>query len=324
MTEGLLPLQLTGLWLAGAAAASLLCAWAYPLIGQLIAPWAPGARSLARLVYVLSPPLSAGLVVLVVTQPAMAALLIPEHCHAGVCGGHTPVYAAGSGIVIALAAGLSLAAVTVVVVLLGALRTAVLKLHTLRAVANGAVNSDQPYQVLQTDAVVACCVGLWRPQVLLSQALLQLLQPEQLRVVLAHEQAHAARLDNLRGLLVRWATLIWPGGRALQVRKELSIDAEQACDAYAAQMVQDPSLVVQTIRQLAGQRAAISGRGMSFGMHDADARIAALQVQRPGAAGAHGNAWLWGGLWFAVCWSAQVVLLTAGFHAAIELLAAAA
>ena len=67
------------------------------------------------------------------------------------------------------------------------------------------VTTSVPYPVYEVAdrAVFAWTVGIWRPVILVSRGLRESLSPEELQVVLAHEQAHASGRDNLLLLVSR-------------------------------------------------------------------------------------------------------------------------
>jgi beta-lactamase regulating signal transducer with metallopeptidase domain len=90
------------------------------------------------------------------------------------------------------------------------------------------------YRLVETNRPIACCVGYLKPEVYISRGLLVRLEPEHLKAVLAHEYAHAINYDNLRKLLVQWATMAWPKAIKKRIRKDFSNDAENNSDLAAA------------------------------------------------------------------------------------------
>jgi hypothetical protein len=78
------------------------------------------------------------------------------------------------------------------------------------------------------------CVGFLRGRVFVTQGLAKLLDAEELAAVIAHEQAHALRRDNLRQLLAQAAfgpTVIMPTAHAFLRRLQASV--ERAADLEA-------------------------------------------------------------------------------------------
>ncbi|TRO80568.1 M56 family metallopeptidase [Desulfuromonas acetexigens] len=93
----------------------------------------------------------------------------------------------------------------------------------------------------------AVTVGFWSPKVFLSTTLARTLTPEQLQVVLAHEQAHVRHRDPLRQYLARTASVFYPGRVRGLIREDLALATEQACDEQAAEKTGDRLLVAETI-----------------------------------------------------------------------------
>ena len=93
-------------------------------------------------------------------------------------------------------------------------------------------------RVLKTPALFAAQVGIWKPELLISQGLLQLLKTEQIEAVLKHEEAHAYYRDNLWFFWLNWLRQItfWlPKTEALW--QELLLLREIRADHWAAQYI---------------------------------------------------------------------------------------
>lgn len=306
---GIMLIKIASLWLLVSLVSGLLCAAVYEHFARLIASCAPGTRAAARLGFGLVPPVSAVVIVVLVLFPGVAGVLVPTHCHAGVCGSHTPVYAA-SAAAVTLVAACSFLMLALMVMLGMGLRRARRRLGALRALTRPAGNAG--YHLVETNIVLAWCGGLWRPSILLSRGLVERLDSTQLAAVLAHERAHVERLDNLRGLLLQLATLAWPPGPRGAIRRGLATDSEQACDLQAARAVGDPQLVIDALAVLDRQPASPAG-SMAFGNGDTTLR-AALLAAGPVAWAHPARAWL------AVLaqWLLLIVLLTGLTHLAVE------
>jgi Zn-dependent protease with chaperone function len=302
-------LKIATLWLLVTLVASWMCALAYPLFARLLAPCAPSARAACCFAFGLMPPLAAGLVVFLLLNPELAGLLVPDHCHAGVCGAHKPVYAA-SALTLSLVAAGSFTFIGVVAFLLvGARRTG---RHMMALLALARPVQQQGYQVLDSDGLLAWCGGLWRPQILLSRGLVERLSEQQLQAVLAHERAHAERFDNLRAFLLYWATLAWPARQRSAIRAELALGSEQACDRIAAERVGSRELVATALAALERNDRMPAG-SMAFGGRDTQLRLSALGAE-PLAFAHSGRAWLA----LALQWTFMVLVLTGISHVVIE------
>lgn len=102
-------------------------------------------------------------------------------------------------------------------------------------------------RILETDQPLALVCGVGQRHILLSRALLERLEPMQLQVVLAHEQAHIAHRDVLHRLLAAALSFLhWPATRQRLLR-DLELALEQRSDLAAANAVGTPLAVAETI-----------------------------------------------------------------------------
>ena len=105
----------------------------------------------------------------------------------------------------------------------------------------------QGYFRLKVAQPLAFTTGIVRPQVCLSEGLLQTLPEQHLAVVLAHEQAHQQRRDGLRLLLAEATTLIMPPQFRAHLLGDLLQTTERACDEKAARQVGDALVVAEAL-----------------------------------------------------------------------------
>ena len=195
-------------------------------------------------------PLSSLLVVLL-NHSALLAGVLAEHCHQGYCGAHLPLYV-NAGAVVALS-GISAALVLLVFALLGgSLHLNRRRFRLLEQLTE--TQAGQRLRVIDTPAMLACCVGLWRPKVFVSRQLTQQLSAVELQAGIAHEQAHAYRWDNLKNLMLRWVTLLWPPATGRRIRQDYRRDADLACDQFAARH-SDPQALRAALLKMAGEQA---------------------------------------------------------------------
>jgi len=99
------------------------------------------------------------------------------------------------------------------------------------------------------------CVGFLETRVYVTQGAAQLLAPDELASVLAHEQAHADRRDNLRLLLAQAALgplIVWPPARYAFRRLQGAIEraADQASACCPADQETLASALVKAARKL--------------------------------------------------------------------------
>lgn len=112
--------------------------------------------------------------------------------------------------------------------------------------------ADRLYQVPGPAAAGARTVGLLRGRVLVSEGLALALDSDELRAVIAHEEAHRAGRDNLIKAVARTLTLALfylPGPRFAWFRMQASL--EEAADRRAAVLAGGPLTVAATLTRVA-------------------------------------------------------------------------
>ncbi|MEQ8231404.1 MAG: hypothetical protein RKL32_06785, partial [Gammaproteobacteria bacterium] len=193
------------LWLAlariaGAAAGALI---------KLLAPLPDARRASWLLLLAFYPLLLAPLLASALFLAPLSALVVGAHCHAATgCAPHAPVVALTDDAVSWL--GIAVGAVVLLLVcaaLLGLRRRAALD-ATLAMLARPGTTKD--WRVLDSAQPALRCVGLWRPTVVVSTALLEQSTQAELEQRLLDAQARCLRRDDLWALLARLATAAWP------------------------------------------------------------------------------------------------------------------
>ncbi len=293
---------------------SLLCSVLYAPFRQIIQRFAPSTRSLAALGFAAITPAVGLLTVLLNALPGHAQFVVLQHCHGAYCGPHAPEVVAatiGSICLIVVAALLGLGLVSWVVrrvVGVGRRLTAVFALSK--------PSSQHRYLVIDSDQPFAWCCGLLKQRIVISQALLSLMNAAQLEWVLAHEVAHAQRYDNLRNLAAGWMTWLWPRRQRYAMLSDMAADSERACDNTAQQEIGEPLLS----RQLMDLTAAVPqtlqpAAKRQFAAQPISQRSALASVQthlHPSAAYAL----------VAAFWCLQLALVAAACHPLLEAIAA--
>lgn len=138
--------------------------------------------------------------------------------------------------------------------------------HKELPVVNHPMQSERVYRLLadlgspQLDLVIyeapypfACVSGVRKPKVLLASGLLEVMDEQELRAVLAHELAHVKGNDNLLNhvlVLIRHLTFFSPVTHLAYVR--YAIAREEAADDFAAGIINQPadlaSALVKVVR----------------------------------------------------------------------------
>ena len=186
------------LWLMLVLALSQLASWCWPTLLQNTRRGTPAERSVLYLIYGLMAPVAAAFTTLLVMVPDWSMVLVPSHCHGIDCSGHQPAVDLASPVGSALAAASVLVLALLAFIAAGTLRRARRLFGTLARVSRPSRSPN--YAVVDSDALIAWCIGLLSPRVFISRGLEEALSATELSVVLAHEDAHRRRHDNLRQL----------------------------------------------------------------------------------------------------------------------------
>ncbi|GAA0529507.1 M56 family metallopeptidase [Pigmentiphaga daeguensis] len=102
-------------------------------------------------------------------------------------------------------------------------------------------------RVLDVDRPMALACGIGHGHILLSTLLMRQLDPTQLRVVLAHEQAHITNRDVLLRLVAAVLSSIQLPSTRRRLLRDLELALEQRCDFAAANEVGCRVAVAETI-----------------------------------------------------------------------------
>lgn len=266
-------------------------------IHRLAQPWLnaldPEQRSRLLFGLTLLPLIAALLVSVLGFGPVIGGLVVDRHCHPWTgCSPHVPILQTDVRQAVALLLGLSAVTGAVVWILFGQFRGSVMFGHVLNAMAESTVqrvpagsstNWAPQFKVIDSDERFAFCSGLLRHRLLVSTELLSTLSSEQLDAVLAHEQAHARRYDNLRRLLAAiglWSLpRVWSRGLAA----DLALATEIVCDREAAFRVGSAETVIDAISIMTwGQEPLVQSSGSTFsrstfGTRAVNARMHALR-----------------------------------------------
>ena len=99
----------------------------------------------------------------------------------------------------------------------------------------------QRLRILATAPPVACTVGLWRPQMVLSAGLIADLSPAELAAVVGHEWGHVSRRDPLRLALLRWCSdALWFLPIVRMLARDSARSMEDAADDMAVILTHQP------------------------------------------------------------------------------------
>lgn len=256
---------------ATVALVSLACALAMPVVRRAVAELAPdsAARSLA---FIGGLPFASG--VLVTVACFLPTLVGFDHCathddhHAHFCIAHG---ASGNAVTA------TLATIVAVALMFTIARGADLALRSWRAAArlDGFLCDVGGHGLVACDRPFAVTIGLLRPRIVLSTALVHGLSGDALDSVLAHERAHVERGDNLRKLWVAAVGLLHLPSVRKVILRDLDAACERACDELAALSIADRLTVAETLLAVERLRPASLAFGSAFAS-DIEGRVTAL------------------------------------------------
>ncbi|GAB5500661.1 MAG: hypothetical protein PsegKO_29720 [Pseudohongiellaceae bacterium] len=233
-------LQLLGsfatIWLATWFICALALISVYPLLRSALLRWHPAIASNLLLLLLAFPFLLGLLSTLFLFAPAQRSALVSSHCHGDIahCAAHVPLIEQPGLVPIGL-----LLVLAIVTLLAARLRLNLKTAARLRAQLQQVAKDVGDYQLLENPQPFVFTLGWWRNQVFMTRGLLSHCDQQDVAVILAHEQAHARRYDNLRLLIASLLTLVIPGTLSKVMRDDLHLLIESACDFEAAEQLGD-------------------------------------------------------------------------------------
>jgi Zn-dependent protease with chaperone function len=112
------------------------------------------------------------------------------------------------------------------------------------------ISGSDDISILATPTPLAFSFGILNPRIVLSTGLLATLSPLEQQIVIAHETTHRSRRDSLRRLLARSLSLAHLPSVRKSLLGMLQLADEQVCDAAAADIAGDASLVATLLLKL--------------------------------------------------------------------------
>lgn len=227
----------------------------YPVAGVWLNRLTPATRANVLFAWAIAPVWLSITLLLLVLSPSIAHTLGfgIDHCHehghhVHLCVVHTP-WVVGSTIEWIVSGGLVALVLTWVIAAGTRLVGARAKLGLLRALSRPSTDMAATH-IVSSRRHFVFTAGILRPQIFLSSALLQAVDPNEPATVIAHEHAHQRRRDGLRLFIADlFGGLHWPPIRRL-ILADLHLAIEQACDEVAAEQSGDRLQVAETILHL--------------------------------------------------------------------------
>lgn len=103
------------------------------------------------------------------------------------------------------------------------------------------------FHLLPSTKALAFSAGLLRPRTLLSSMVMASLDEDDLKVLLAHETAHAKRRDALRMVMAEALQMAVPGRTRRLLLEDLSLACEEACDREALPQAGSPERMAEVL-----------------------------------------------------------------------------
>jgi Zn-dependent protease with chaperone function len=257
-------LMLFALWILFGIALRVV----YPLFKLLITRISAAQGSLLLLLYLSLPLVASGWLVLSMYWPDVARWLVVEHCHSGLCQPHGPVNE------LAVWPALILG-IWIVGRLVGSWRRFYLPARKLLKQLNSLGISHSEFIELPENSVAAFTVGILRSKVFLSRGLLALCTDQDVKIIIAHEQAHQRRFDNLRRIIAGLLVAPLPQTLTRTMLNDHQLLCEQACDDMAAESIPRES-VAETVLKVARLQSRTPEYASAFADSHTRLRIEAL------------------------------------------------
>lgn len=262
-----------GIWLTLWLVLSIVFGLVYPLVRRFFNVLHPRFGSILLLYYWMAPFLVSLACAAFLFMPSAEILLVDSHCHKD-CQSHVhlidSIGLAWFGVVIG-----SLVLVNLVVRLLLNMRRS----RQLRRQFNFLSQSRGEFQAINSSTPLVFTLGWWNPCIYMSEGLYAVCSDIDLSVIMAHEQAHQERRDNLRMLLARLCSALLPRRVANVMLEDLQLTTEQACDFRAAErfgQVAVAETLLKVKRLLLSQPSPLPYSALAFAEREVETRIMAL------------------------------------------------
>lgn len=220
--------SLLTLWLLGWLFLSLPILLCYPLIRPILLARHPALGSKLLLALLSAPFLVSLLASVMLFIPLVENTMVSAHCHSN-CGPHSPLSNSPWLIWPGACAG--------ALVLAGICRRLLRNLKSSRQLMRqlSAVSIDRGnWQLIPECHCLVFALGWWSPRIFITEGLMKRCRPGDIEIILAHEQAHARRKDNIRLLLGKLFLLPIPNRFTAPLMNDLTLLTESACDFSAA------------------------------------------------------------------------------------------
>jgi len=222
----------------------------YPLLRPAFNRCSAPVQARLLALFPLLPSIVAILMSVALLRPGLAGLLIPDHCHSGVCGKHPPVFSLHSPGGVALVAMIAVVTIGGFWSLYRRLYRANRQLCTLNSLSD--LSANAPFQLLESSRPIAWCAGLFRPRIFVSRGLLDLASEAELHVIISHEQAHLRRRDNMRMLMLECSTGWWPSKVRSDIKRDFHLATERTCDQLATYYSRNYQVIATALEKVKG------------------------------------------------------------------------
>ena len=141
-----------------------------------------------------------------------------------------------------------------------------------------------------------CVIGLRRPRLIMPRGICTLMDPDELRALVAHELAHVARRDaGLKWLWLFLRRLAFLNPIAAWAHRRIGLETERACDLLAMQATGKPGTLARTLVKMEEHLAQSPPLAPPFAMANvprADSHLAArIESIATESEGLHDSKW---------------------------------
>lgn len=117
--------------------------------------------------------------------------------------------------------------------------------------------------LLETSEFIAVTVGVLKPKVYVSTGLLEHTSKQEVEIILAHEQSHVQKRDNVTRTLVSFACCYLPRTVAKVIQSHFVLATEKLADQHAAQLSRETD-VASTLIKVAKLKMQTDSVAMSY------------------------------------------------------------
>ena len=146
----------------------------------------------------------------------------------------------------------------------------------IKSLKNCSTGKFKDCRIIPLDEPQAFVLGIVKPEIYLSEGLLNKFDEETLETIIAHEKAHVQKRDPLRRFLAAIGLIFHLPATAKIINDQLSLTQELSADGDAARQTGSRTKLAQTLVGFARMRVANSFSVFEFGNSNVEIRVRRL------------------------------------------------